>query len=440
MDGLAIMNRCTFLQLLSIFSVYNLTSIAFCLMITSFCTYEDTALLVTSFVWLLSYMPFLACLNGDNNIFIKHSSFFMSVCHNTVMGFVLELILDYEMYYKDQHFTGIYHIKHFRHDITLNAYLLIMVIQGIVYMLIGLYVEGILPHHFEFIRKWYRLRKYKLLNKKRDNRKLFAQTLQQPDTFIHEIGDKKVLIVDIKNISKKYDHEYVLRDISLQLYENEITILVGHNGCGKTTLIQLICGQLFPTSGYITIDGFNVIREQKVACASLGICVQDSVLYDNLSVQDQLRFFSYLKAYDVMSVENDVLKYLHAINLYDKRNVITKDLPVGVRQELAICCALAGQSRIVLLDEPNALMDDESRYRSWELILSQKQGRTILITTTYIEVMMALGDRVAVLSQGQLHCAGSPAFLTKIYSSGYRLVSVNYTHQLLLDCSKSFLC
>lgn len=395
-------------------------------MITAFCTYEETAFLITSLMWLISYIPFLASINDFSSLFTTHRNFFTCICHNTVMGFILEMLLAYEMYFKDQHFTGLYHMLHLRSGVTLNTYILIMACQGFAYMLIGLYVESILPQHFEFIRRWYKNNKHKWQNKRREQRKLYYnQPPSAPhlDTFIHEIGEKKLVIVDIKNITKKYGNQYVLRDVSLQLYENEITVLIGHNGCGKTTLIQLICGQLFPTSGYITIDGFNVIRERKVACASLGICVQDSVLYDNLTVQDQLRFFSYLKANDVVSVENDVLKYLHAINLYDKRHVITKDLPAGIRQELAVCCALAGQSRIVLLDEPNAIMDEESRHRICELIINQKQGRTILITATYIEVLMALGDRVAVLSQGQLRCAGSPTFLNKIYSSGYRLVS-----------------
>uniref|UniRef100_A0A1A9X389 ATPase AAA-type core domain-containing protein n=1 Tax=Glossina brevipalpis TaxID=37001 RepID=A0A1A9X389_9MUSC len=103
-------------------------------------------------------------------------------------------------------------------------------------------------------------------------------------------------------------------------------------------------------------------------------------------------------------------------------NVLTKDLHISPKQELAVCCALIGRSRIVILDEPNAHLDEIARMRSWELITKEKFGRTILITASNPDILEPLGDSVAILAHGELQCVGSPAFVKQMYGKGYRLV------------------
>lgn len=394
-------------------------------MMSSIFTYTITSVVASSVIWFLSYAPYFSqvCLydEGLDNL----DNFFLMIFHNTALGYLFDGIIIYELYASEMSISDFLSVVHLDNPLTTGKCILIMLIQAVAYLIVALCIEEgriIYGKICDFLHNG------KIVSDLEKNlREGFTVHSVKHESFIHEILGRSTTVVNIQRLSKVYEQEIVVKNVNLELYENQITILIGHNGCGKTTLLRMLCGLIEPTTGTIIMDGFNLKKDRKFACASLGVCFADSLLYANLTAEDQLRFFSYLKGLDVESIESEVEKYLNACNLIHKRDVVTKDLSLGSRYELAICCALTGQSRIVLIDEPYALMDDASRLRNWELLLREKQGRSILIAANCIDILKVLGDRVAIMSKGELQCVGTPSFLKKMYGRGYRLVCIqNY--------------
>uniref|UniRef100_A0A1A9X396 ABC transporter domain-containing protein n=1 Tax=Glossina brevipalpis TaxID=37001 RepID=A0A1A9X396_9MUSC len=424
-SGVAIFNNTNFLSLLVVICIYNIAGICFCLMVSSFFKYSNVAVANIVYIWFLTYVPFLMSITTYQEGKSIIRLILLCIFHNTTFGYMFRKIVTYEQFGNNFNFIDFFTYYDAATNLSIGTYVLIMMGQCLVYMIISLYVEEVFPGIYGLPQHWNFLftRKKSYAEKSSKDPIGFAEIgVIRPESFIYEIASSSTVMVDVNKVTKKYGDEEVVKNVSLQLRQNEITVLVGHNASGKTTLVSMICGLIPPTKGSVSIEGFNVIKDRRFACASVGMCMQDTVLYGELSISDQLRFFGYLRGLDTLSVEDDVEKYLHAADLSNKREVLTKNLAAGPRQELAICCALIGRSRVVILDEPNALLDEVARMRNWELITKERFGRTILITESNPDVLEALGDRVAIISHGELQCVGSPAFVKQMYGKGYRLI------------------
>lgn len=155
---------------------------------------------------------------------------------------------------------------------------------------------------------------------------------------------------------------------------------------------------------------------------SLGICPQHNVLFDEMSVADHIRFFTRIKGLGKDEVEAEVTKYLKLIELEDKKNAPSFTLSGGMKRKLSACCALSGNTKVVLFDEPSSGMDPAARRQLWDMLLKEKVGRTILLTTHFMDEADVLGDRIAIMCDGELRCYGTSFFLKKYYGCGYKLV------------------
>ncbi|XP_059223186.1 phospholipid-transporting ATPase ABCA1-like [Stomoxys calcitrans] len=442
-DGVSILEQSGFFPLLVVFCVYNTASICFILMLASFYRRTLSAVTGTAVLWFATYLPYIISLNSLR-VAVWGVNIFVMTFHNTAMGYSLENILEFELFGRGFTFEHFFDTRPLDNTISTAYYLAIMLLQSCGYTCISLYMEEIMPGNFGLPKRWNFLFDFK----RRSSSTFLGFHLREhswgdarggsvgsgpgtsitarPSPFIYEVmGASNVVMVDIQNISKSYadmmEEEATLNNISLQLYDNEITILLGHNGAGKTTLIAIIAGLIPPSAGNITIDGFDMAKDQRYACASLGLAMGDSTLYPDLTVEDQLRFFGFLKGLQALAVEDEMERYLYDSKLTEYRLVSTKALPMGVRQKLAICCALMGKSRVVLLDDPMTHMDLPGRNLMWKLLESEKAHRTIMIASSSSSIVESLGDRVAIISNGKLQCDGTPTFIKKIYGQGYRL-------------------
>lgn len=415
-----------------------MASICFILMLASFYKRTLSAVAGTTILWFLTYVPYILSLNSLR-VNVWELNIFVMAFHNTVLGYITENILEFELFGRGFNFQYFFDTRPLDNTVSIGYYLGIMLIQSCMYTCISLYVDELMPGNFGLPKSW----NYLFNFKKRSSISIYlrlsrrfgdiyaegsdasaAAASGRSTLFIYEVaGGRNVILVDMKNVCKSYGDETVLNNITLQLYSNEITVLLGHNGAGKTTLLSIIGGLVAMTSGSITIEGFDINKDQRYACASLGLCMGDSVLYQNLTVEDQIRFFGYLKGLQSKAVERELERYLGATKLIDYRMIITRKLPAGIRQQLSICCALMGQSRVVLLDCPMTHMDLPGRKLMWKLLEQEKVQRTILITTSTSHILEGIGDRVIIMSNGELQCDGTPSFLKKMYGQGYRLVS-----------------
>lgn len=227
--------------------------------------------------------------------------------------------------------------------------------------------------------------------------------------------------VVLKNLTKKFSSATVVDALSLEMYENQITALLGHNGAGKTTTINMLIGSISATSGDAHVYNSS-LNDMAAVRSSLGVCPQHDVLFENLTVAEHIIFFSMLKGFTHQAALEEASQLTSLFHLSKRRSHTGTELSGGQRRKLSVAIAVCGGSKFIVLDEPTAGMDPLARRELWDLLSHLRQGRTILLTTHYMDECEVLGDRIAIMNLGKLVCAGSCLFLKKQYGAGYRLI------------------
>lgn len=209
-------------------------------------------------------------------------------------------------------------------------------------------------------------------------------------------------ILKIKDVRKAYDDGFeALKGVDLEIEEGEILALLGPNGAGKTTLISTVCGIVNPTSGTITVGGFDVEREYREARKLIGLVPQDINLQPLEFVINNVNFSRGLFG----KPRNDALteQILRDLSLWDKRNSRINELSGGMKRRVLIAKALIHEPRVLFLDEPTAGVDVELRKDMWAVVERlRKDGVTIILTTHYIEEAEAIADRIGVINKGEI--------------------------------------
>ena len=209
-------------------------------------------------------------------------------------------------------------------------------------------------------------------------------------------------IISVKNLVKKYDNDFIaVKNLSLKINQGEIIALLGPNGAGKTTLISTICGLASITSGSITVNGFDVIKDYRKTRNIIGLVPQELALEPFEKVINSVKFSRRLfgKKDDVEYVEN----LLKKLQLYDKKDNIIKSLSGGMKRRVMIAKALSHNPKILFLDEPTAGVDVELRKDMWKIIKELKnEGVTIILTTHYIEEAEMIADNIGIINHGEL--------------------------------------
>ena len=232
----------------------------------------------------------------------------------------------------------------------------------------------------------------------------------------------------IKNLSKVYDNGFsALRDINLEIKKGEIFAMLGPNGAGKTTLISIICGIVKPTMGTVFVEGFNIIDDYRETRSKIGLVPQELTLeqfetvFNNVSYSRGL----YGKKPDPLHIE----KVLKQLSLWDKKDLILRQLSGGMKRRVLIAKALSHEPQILFLDEPTAGVDVELRQEMWKVVKSLREtGVTIILTTHYIEEAEAIADRVGVINQGEIIIVEQKKELLK--KMGQKKLIVELQHEL----------
>ncbi|MDB5417945.1 MAG: ABC-type multidrug transport system, ATPase component, partial [Phenylobacterium sp.] len=209
-------------------------------------------------------------------------------------------------------------------------------------------------------------------------------------------------IIQIEGLSKTYAGGFqALKNVSLEIGQGEIFALLGPNGAGKTTLIGITCGLVRPTSGKVTADGHDIIRDYRAARAKIGLVPQELSTDAFETVWDTVKFSRGLfgKPPNPAHLE----KVLRDLSLWDKKDAKIMALSGGMKRRVMIAKALSHEPKILFLDEPTAGVDVELRRDMWEMVRGlREKGVTIILTTHYIEEAEEMADRVGVISKGEL--------------------------------------
>ncbi|KAK6034384.1 ABC transporter, ATP-binding protein [Cooperia oncophora] len=206
--------------------------------------------------------------------------------------------------------------------------------------------------------------------------------------------------------------ERAVDEMSLEAYVGQVTVLLGHNGAGKSTTFSVISGITAPTAGTVCIYDLDIQKQRSACRKRIGLCPQANALFNRLTVDEHLWFIHGLKgASGSYKVEGQQL--LDQLKLDEKSDELSKNLSGGQKRKLCVSMAVIGNSSIVLLDEPTAGMDPGARRDVEALLETIKVDRTVLLTTHYMDEAELLGDRVAIMAKGRVYCCGTPQFLKK---------------------------
>lgn len=209
-------------------------------------------------------------------------------------------------------------------------------------------------------------------------------------------------IISVQNLSKVYDSGFqALRDVSLDIRRGEIFALLGPNGAGKTTMISIVCGIVNPSSGVITADGHDIIRDFRAARSKIGLVPQELCTDGFESVISTVNFSRGL--FGRPPNKPYIEQILRQLSLWDKRDSRIMELSGGMKRRVMIAKALSHEPEILFLDEPTAGVDVELRRDMWEMVRGlRERGVTIILTTHYIEEAEEMADRIGVISRGEL--------------------------------------
>ncbi|HVK30599.1 MAG TPA: ABC transporter ATP-binding protein [Nocardioides sp.] len=216
--------------------------------------------------------------------------------------------------------------------------------------------------------------------------------------------------IDVQDLTKRYDDLTAVAGVTLQVADGEFVGVVGPNGAGKTTLLEMIEGLRRPDGGEVRLFGEPVWPRNPRLQPRIGVQLQASSFFERLTAREQIRTFASL--YGVGAGPAD--EWLERVGLTDKAEARVEDLSGGQAQRLSIACALVHDPELVFLDEPTAALDPQARRNLWDLLSSiNDSGRTVVLTTHYMDEAEVLCDRVAVMDHGRILQFDTPAALVR---------------------------
>jgi len=225
--------------------------------------------------------------------------------------------------------------------------------------------------------------------------------------WLHENQGETGLLA-VEKLTKQYGDFTAVDDVSFKSGEGRIFGLLGPNGAGKSTAINCISGLMPPTSGRISIAGFDIVKDGKKAKASLGIVPQELALYEDLPAIDNLKYWGQAYGLRGGALDARVRDVLDHIGLADRAKDLPKEFSGGMKRRLNFGCGIIHKPKVLLLDEPTVGVDPQSRQRLFEMVEAEREtGACVLYTTHYMEEAESLCDSLAIIDHGKIIAEGT---------------------------------
>ncbi|NJP82136.1 ABC transporter ATP-binding protein [Streptomyces sp. AA8] len=233
-----------------------------------------------------------------------------------------------------------------------------------------------------------------------------------------DIGDS---VIDVSGLRRRYgpagDKGFeAVRDVSFTVGRGELFALLGTNGAGKTSTVELLEGLAKPTAGKVRVLGHDPYAERRAVRPRIGVMLQEGGFPSDLTVAETVRMWA-----GCTTGARPVTEALELVSLVGRRDVRIKQLSGGERRRLDLALALLGRPEVLFLDEPTTGLDPEARHNTWELVRRLRaEGTTVLLTTHYLEEAEALADRLAIMREGRIVTSGTPEAVIGSYPARIR--------------------
>ncbi|CDW85159.1 abc transporter family protein [Stylonychia lemnae] len=337
--------------------------------------------------------------------------------------------------------------KNYYNNYSFEDCIIMMAISFFLFLTIGLYLDNVLPSAFGLRKPWYyfvtrgywcRLKRNgKVQNSKlsslqddSENQSLFEAKFMkrenvEPVSRDLQAQENEDKILKISELKKTFTNGFqAVKGLNIKMYNGQIFALLGHNGAGKTTTISMLTGLIESSSGSAEVFGHDLFNDMDSVRNFLGVCPQHDILFDLLTPEEHLDIFCDFKGVDSKAKKEEIQKILVDVDVYAYKNTQARNLSGGNRRKLSVAIALIGGSKLVLLDEPTSGMDLSARRKLWNMLKNYKNNRIIILTTHYMDEADILGDRIGIMTGGQLICLGGSLFLKNRFGVGYNLTMV----------------
>ncbi|HTY91399.1 MAG TPA: ABC transporter ATP-binding protein [Methanocella sp.] len=225
-------------------------------------------------------------------------------------------------------------------------------------------------------------------------------------------------VIEVRSLNKKYGSFTAVDGISFDVRQGEVFAFLGPNGVGKTTTVEILECLKTPTSGSISLLGLDLRKDEMEIKEKIGVLPQSFNAFDFLTVRENIDYFG-----QMYSRRTGVDELIDMFDLRDKKNVLFKNLSGGLKQRVGIAISLINDPDIVFLDEPTTGLDPKARREVWEAIKALKgRGKTVFLTTHYMDEAYYLADRIDILSRGKIIAEGTPEDLINEYGGGNTLI------------------
>ncbi|MCX7817324.1 MAG: ATP-binding cassette domain-containing protein [Syntrophales bacterium] len=221
---------------------------------------------------------------------------------------------------------------------------------------------------------------------------------------------KNRTIIELKNLTKTYGELKAIDDVTFTVVQGEIFGLLGPNGAGKTTTIRVMTTLSLPDGGTCKVGGFDVREHPREIRKIIGVVPQENNLDLELTAYENLLIYGMLHGVD--NLDQAINEHLKMVDLWERRNQVVSEYSGGMKRRLLLARALLTQPQVIFLDEPSTGLDPQIRRHLWDIVRrTQMDGRTVILTTHYIEEAEALCDRVGIISRGRLIAVDTPSRL-----------------------------
>lgn len=228
-------------------------------------------------------------------------------------------------------------------------------------------------------------------------------------------------MIEISHLVKKYGNHYAVKDLDVCISEGRIYGFLGPNGAGKSTTMNIITGYLAPTSGEVKIDGFDIVKEPEEAKKRIGYLPEIPPLYQEMTVEEYLKFAAQLKKVPRTERAAAVEKAIGTAKLEDVRKRMIANLSKGYRQRVGLAQAVLGDPKIIILDEPTVGLDPKQMIEMRELIRSLKENHTVILSSHILSEVSAVCDQILIISKGELVASDTPGGLQDRMQGAERL-------------------
>uniref|UniRef100_A0A8C9VRP3 P-type phospholipid transporter n=1 Tax=Scleropages formosus TaxID=113540 RepID=A0A8C9VRP3_SCLFO len=442
-------------------AAFATATIMLCFLISTFFSRANLAAACGGLIYFSFYLPYVLCVAWRDRLTFE-LRILASLLSPVAFGFGCEYFSLYE-----EQGVGIQWFNWASSPMEGDSYnfgtvIVILFVDAIIYGIATWYIEAVFPGEYGIPRPWYFIFQLNYWGgvplevgmpippASRDDSE---RNQSPPGNTGHKAGgggdtprtghqseeepSNLPLGVAVRNLVKIYKQgaKLAVNHLNLKFYEGQITSFLGHNGAGKTTTMSILTGLFPPTAGTVYIKGMDIRTDMDDIRKILGVCPQHNVLFDILTVEEHVWFYGCLKGLSGPEIRDEMDKLLEDVGLLHKRHEQIKNLSGGMQRKLSVAIAFVGGSKVVVLDEPTAGVDPYSRRGIWDLLLKYRKDRTIILSTHYMDEADLLGDRIAIISQGQLCCCGSPLFLKAHLGTGYYLTAVKDDDNRAPDCS-----